>query len=138
MKTISKIVCVLTIYFDVIHFIIIKRFSLIKYYMNAWKNQKTDNLIKALLALQKPAEARKFLRDLMTEKEIAELGNRWKAAQMLDQNVSYAQIVQNTGLSSTTIARISKWMKEGMGGYRLMLDRMSKKHHTTLSRSRND
>ena len=111
---------------------------MIKYCMNSWKNQKTDNLIKVLLALQKPAEARKFLRDLMTEKELAELGNRWKAAQMLDQNVSYTQIVQNTGLSSTTIARISKWMKEGMGGYRLMLDRMNKKHHTNLSHSRND
>jgi len=35
-----------------------------------WNNQKTYALIQAILALQNANEARKFLRDLLTEKEI--------------------------------------------------------------------
>jgi len=67
-----------------------------------------------------------FLRDLLTESEIEELARRWQAAQMLDQKVSYSQIVKKTGLSSTTVARISKWLNSGAGGYRLVLDTL---HH---------
>ena len=104
--------------------------------MDTRKNQKTEDLIKAVLALGTAREARLFLRDLLTEKELLELGNRWRAVQMLDAAIPYVQIGQETGLSSTTIARISKWLQEGTGGYRLMLKRLAKKHHTTLSRPR--
>ncbi len=38
------------------------------------------------------------------------------------------EIVSKTGLSSTTVARISKWLKKGMGGYKLMLARLSNHH----------
>ncbi|MCX6778926.1 MAG: YerC/YecD family TrpR-related protein, partial [Candidatus Magasanikbacteria bacterium] len=65
-------------------------------------------------------------RDLLTQKEIEKMGNRWQAAKMLDSNISYSIIEQQTGLSSTTVARISKWLNTGKGGYRLMIDRL---HH---------
>jgi TrpR-related protein YerC/YecD len=104
--------------------------------MDIMKNQKTEDLINAFLALDTAREARMFLRDLLTEKELLELGNRWLAVQMLDKIIPYTRIVQATGLSSTTIARISKWLQKGAGGYRLMLNRISKKHHITLSRLR--
>ena len=81
-----------------------------------WYNQKTKNLFTALLALKNQKEAKQFLRDLLTESEITEFSNRWQAAQMLDANISYTQIVKSTGLSSTTIARISKWLNKGMSG----------------------
>lgn len=70
-----------------------------------------------------------FFRDLLSEKEITELSKRWQVAQMLDKNIQYTKIQEATGLSSTTVARISKWLNEGMGGYRLILDRMKKNHH---------
>ncbi|MBU6447448.1 hypothetical protein KGQ24_01225 [Patescibacteria group bacterium] len=92
--------------------------------MNKWNNPKTDDLINAILALKNSDEARRFLRDLMTEAEIIEFGNRWKAAQMLNQDISYITIGKETGLSSTTIARVSQWLKKGMGGYRLILSRI--------------
>ncbi len=104
--------------------------------MDTIKSQKTEDLIKTVLALETTREARMFLRDLLTEKELLELGNRWRAVQLLDMTVPYTQIGQATGLSSTTIARISKWLKTGAGGYRLMLNRISKKHHRTSSCSR--
>jgi TrpR-related protein YerC/YecD len=93
------------------------------------------NLAKAILALENAKEVKIFLRDLLTEKEILELGNRWKAAQMLNDKIPYARIIEETGLSSTTVARISKWLKNGMGGYQMMLKRINS-HHRTLSRPR--
>lgn len=91
-------------------------------------NKNTEQLIDAFLALENRAEAWQFLRDLLTEKEIEEFGNRWKAAQMLNKKISYVQIEQSTGLSSATIARIAKWLKNGMGGYQVMLQKL---HHTS-------
>ena len=96
-----------------------------------WDNKTTENLFKAILALENITEAKRFFRDLLTEAELIEFSNRWKAAQMLDKNISYTTIRGKTGLSSTTIARISKWLKEGCGGYRLMLNKIS--HHTSSS-----
>ena len=92
--------------------------------MIKWNNSKTNDLIEAVLALKTKDEAKRFLRDLMTEAEIVEFGNRWKAARMLNKNIPYTTIVKQTGLSSTTIARVSQWLRNGMGGYKLMLSRI--------------
>ena len=97
----------------------------------------TKALFKALLLLKTESECRKFLRDLLTEAEIKEFANRWTVAQMLDKKVDYESITKETGMSSTTIARISKWKEKGMGGYKLMLKKFMKQqsnknvsHHT--------
>jgi TrpR-related protein YerC/YecD len=97
-----------------------------------WDNKKTDNLIGAVLALRNKGEAKKFLRDLLTPEELEEFGNRWQTAQMLSQNISYTAIRGKTGLSPRTIARISKWLNKGMGGYKLIIARLSN-HRRTLS-----
>lgn len=95
--------------------------------MNKWDNQNTDELFKTILALKNTSEAKKFFRDLLTESELIEFGNRWKAVKMLVNNEIYIKIEKETGLSSTTIARISKWLKHGMGGYKMMIKRMNTK-----------
>ena len=43
-------------------------------------------------------------------------------ARMLDAGKSYAAIEQATGASATTIARVSKCLSYGTGGYRAALD----------------
>ena len=99
--------------------------------MEKWNNQKTKELIEVILAIKKEKEAKAFLRDLMTEKEIIELGNRWKAARMLSVNLSYPKIQKETGLSTRTIARISDWIKNGKGGYRTMINKVNIHHHNS-------
>lgn len=89
-----------------------------------------NDLMLAMLSLKNSQEAKKFFRDLLTENELEEFANRWKAAQMLADNVPYSTIVKKTGLSSTTVARISKWLNSGMGGYKFMINRL---HHHSLS-----
>lgn len=85
---------------------------------------KTDNLYHTILTLKTLDEAKKFFRDLLTEKEITELSNRWETVIMLDKHIPYSTIEKKTGLSSTTIARISKWLENGKGGYKLALKKL--------------
>ena len=99
--------------------------------MKNWDNETTEDLFKAILKLKNVGEAKKFFRDLLTFEEIIEFGKRWQAAQMLDKNISYEKIEKETGLSSRTVARISKWLNGGMGGYKLMLKKIN--HHNNLS-----
>ncbi len=88
---------------------------------------KTQELYQAILKLESLEEAKRFFRDLLTEAEIEEFGNRWIAAQRLSDKVSYLKIAEETGLSSATIARISKWLTQGMGGYGAMINKIKKK-----------
>lgn len=87
----------------------------------------THELFRALLYLSSEDECKKFLHDLLTEAEVKEFTNRWKAARLLSQKVPYEEIERQTGMSSTTIARISKWLTHGTGGYKLVLDKMKNK-----------
>ena len=94
-----------------------------------WNEKKNKQLVEAILALKTADETERFLRDLMTEKEILELSNRLEAASLLTKDVQYNAITENTGLSSTTIARISKWLNGPLGGYRLIISRIN--HHNS-------
>ncbi|MCR4329781.1 MAG: YerC/YecD family TrpR-related protein [Candidatus Roizmanbacteria bacterium] len=97
-----------------------------------WIRPDTNKLFDAILLLRTRREAQCFFRDLLTENEIAEFANRWKVARMLSKKRSYTVIAQQTGMSSTTIARISKWLSKGMNGYLLLLNRISHTHHESL------
>lgn len=87
------------------------------------EDKEIKELVGVLLLLRNKEEARRFLRDLLTESELVEFANRWKAAKMLSRKISYREIISDTGLSSTTVARVSNWLRGGMGGYKLMLKR---------------
>lgn len=100
------------------------------YYQTSMKTKEKwstsgKNLLKAILKLRNVSEAENFFRDLLTEKEITEISNRWQVAQMLENNISFSKIRQTTGLSPNTIARINRWRKKGMGGYSALLRKTS-------------
>ena len=101
--------------------------------MKNWYNKQSKDLINAILALKKSNEAKCFLRDLLTEKEIIEFSKRWQVAKMLYKKISYSQIEKETGMSSTTIARIFKWLNKGMKGYKIILKKSHSHHHNSSS-----
>lgn len=101
--------------------------------MSKWFNPNSEALFQSILLLKNIEEAKRFFRDLLSEQEIMEFSKRWRVARMLDENIQYTRIQKATGLSSTTVARISKWLNKGMGGYRMILDRMNKSHHRDFS-----
>lgn len=96
-----------------------------------WNTKENAQLIEAVLLLKDADETKRFLRDLMTEGEIKEFASRLETASLLSRNIQYNTITESTGLSSTTIARISKWLRGSLGGYRLVLDRLSNNHHNS-------
>ena len=87
----------------------------------SWTNQHTTNLFKSILKLQTLPEAEKFFRDLLTLREIDSASRRWQAVLLLDKGLSYREVAKRTGHSTTTVGRIARWMRDGEGGYGLML-----------------
>ena len=79
------------------------------------------DLLRCLLRLGSLPSAKRFIRDLMTEDEIRMIVARWRVARSLADGLTYRKIEEETGLSSRTIARISRWLRKGEGGYRLLL-----------------
>jgi TrpR-related protein YerC/YecD len=84
-----------------------------------------DALCRALLAPRSPEEMARLLADLCTPAEIRSLAERWHVAQLLDAGtLSYREIHDGTGVSTTTIVRVARFLKqEPHGGYRIALDR---------------
>ena len=85
-----------------------------------------DELAEALVSLADKAEARAFLEDLCTPAEVHALAERWHVAKLLDQGeMTYREIHDATGVSTTTVVRVARFLRqEDHGGYRRLLDRM--------------
>lgn len=91
--------------------------------MKIENTKKVKNLLQIIVGLKNLEDAQNFFRDLLSESELDEFATRWQAAQMLYNGRTYVEIEQKTGLSSTTIARISKWLHDGRGGYKKQLEK---------------
>jgi TrpR-related protein YerC/YecD len=66
-----------------------------------------------------------LMEDMFTIREIKESSQRLAVARLLDAGKSYAKIEELTGASATTIARVSKCLSYGAGGYRAALDELA-------------
>lgn len=86
-------------------------------------------LCAAFTLLETTEECRRFLYDLCTPKEIADMADRWWVARLLNEGrLSYRDIHQLTGVSVTTIGRVARFLEqENYQGYRQMLDRRVRK-----------
>ena len=84
-----------------------------------------ENLLEVLAAIDDKDTLFALMEDMFTIREIRESSQRLAVARMLDDGKSYAQIEPATGASATTIARVSKCLSYGAGGYRAALDALS-------------
>ena len=86
------------------------------------------DLAKALTTIKTAEEMERFLVDLCTPAELRALAERWHVAQILDVGEqSYREINALTGVSTTTIGRVARFLKdEPHQGYRTVLDRMQR------------
>lgn len=76
-----------------------------------------ENLLHVLVALDDEDTVFCLLEDLFTPREIKETSQRLAVARLLSQGKSYSAIEAATGASATTIARVSKCLAYGSGGY---------------------
>lgn len=93
------------------------------------RERDDEGLFGAFAALGDGDEAARFLRDIATPSEIKSFEERWRIARLLDEGVlSYRAIAKRTGASTTTVARVARFLKEeNNNGYRLMIDRLKSK-----------
>lgn len=86
------------------------------------KTREEKQLIKAFASLDKEQEIANFLRDLLTPAEMEEFSNRLEIAKLLSQRkLSYLDIADKVGTSTTTVTRVAHWLFRGHGGYVLAL-----------------
>ncbi len=70
-------------------------------------------LADALLQIRSPDEARALLADLCTPAEIRTLAERWHVARLLaGTDLTYRDIHEGTGVSTTTIVRVARFLKQ--------------------------
>ena len=87
-------------------------------------NKAMKNLFEAVAAIETPAEAKNFLRDLCTLSELTSMAERLQVAKLIENETSYRNIAKRTGASTTTVTRVAHWVHHGMGGYGLILGRL--------------
>ena len=86
--------------------------------------KQATELFEAILSLKSTKECRAFFRDLCTLSEIKAMIERFQVAKMVNKNIPYREISKKTGSSTTTVTRVAHWLHHGMGGYKLVLERM--------------
>jgi len=84
-------------------------------------SSQTDALFTAILSLETLDDCRAFFRDLCTLSELDAMTERLEVARLVQQNVPYRTISQQTGSSTATITRVAHWLHHGMGGYARVL-----------------
>ena len=90
------------------------------------QKENREDLALALTSVNTAEEMERFLVDLCTPAELRALSERWHVAKMLDKGEqSYREINALTGISTTTISRVARFLKdEPHQGYRTVLDRL--------------
>lgn len=96
-------------------------------YESKIKNDFTDELFEAIMALKDMDEYYRFFEDICTVKEIQSLSQRLKVAKLLRENKTYHEIEEITGASTATISRINRCLVYGSDGYQLILERLEEK-----------
>jgi TrpR-related protein YerC/YecD len=86
-----------------------------------------------LAALKGSKEAAAFVRDLLGPQEIEMIAKRLKIARMLINNAKYEDIVDRLKTSSSTIAKVHRWLNLYGEGYRAIVKRVKEREVPKLS-----
>jgi TrpR-related protein YerC/YecD len=78
-------------------------------------------LCSAILSCTSEQEVADFLRDVGTLSELQAWSERLEVAKQLAQGLTYREVAKNTGASTTTVTRVAKFIENGPGGYRKIL-----------------
>lgn len=90
--------------------------------MSDLRTPSVEALLDVFVGVQDTDTAFALMEDLFTIREIKETSQRLAVARMLDDGKPYVAIEEATGASATTIARVSKALNYGSGGYRTAID----------------
>lgn len=88
------------------------------------KKGEEKALFEAVLQLKSVEECRRFFYDLCTPGEVEEFTDRWRIARFLAREIPYREISEKTGVSTTTVGRVARFLHHGNDGYKIVLNRM--------------
>jgi TrpR-related protein YerC/YecD len=90
------------------------------------RHELAADLCRALLAPETVEEMTRLLADLCTPAEVRTLAERWHVARLLEQGgLSYREIHDATGVSTTTIVRVARFLRqEPHQAYRMVIARV--------------
>ncbi len=88
------------------------------------KSEQTDRLFEAIMSLENIDECYAFFEDLCTIKELRDMTQRFEAARMLSEGANYINIVNEVGLSTATIIRVSRCLYYVEDGYKTAIERL--------------
>jgi TrpR-related protein YerC/YecD len=68
--------------------------------------------------------------DLCTPAELKAMAERWRVCRMLwEEKLSYREISSITGVSTATICRVARFLRDQSGGgYRMVLEKLNKEN----------
>ena len=95
--------------------------------MSDLRTPEVEDLLRVFAALDDEDVIFSLLEDLFTIREIKETSQRLAVARQLDAGKSYSAIEEATGASATTIARVSKCLSYGAGGYNAALNALDER-----------
>lgn len=83
-------------------------------------DNKTDSaaiekLFSLIASLKTADECKSLFEDLCTYKEIEQMAQRLKAAQLLIDGNTYNKVIEQTDISSATLSRVSRCVQYGSG-----------------------
>jgi TrpR-related protein YerC/YecD len=96
-----------------------------------WHTKELRDLLETVVELRSREEAERFFRDLCTLGELEAMAHRWRVAQLVDRGTPYVEISRRTGASTATVTRVAHWLRHGEGGYRLALERRTRRRRRT-------
>ena len=79
------------------------------------KTYELEKLYETIAQIENAEDCKDLLEDLCTYKEIEAMAQRLHAASLLLGGATYEQIIEQTGMSSATLSRVSKCVKFGKG-----------------------
>lgn len=67
-----------------------------------------------------------FLRDLLSDRELSDLANRWMVAQMLMEGHTQASTARSLKMSTKTVNEVAAWVlgRQARNGYWVVFDRL--------------
>ena len=90
--------------------------------MSDLRTPSVEAFLDVIVGVKDKDQAYSLIEDIFTIREIKETSQRLAVARMLEAGKPYVAIEEATGASATTIARVSKALNYGSGGYRIALD----------------
>ena len=90
------------------------------------EKQLLQELYEAIVALEDVGECERFLSDLCTINEVHAMAQRLKSAKLLLEGKTYNEVIEQTDISSATLARVSKCVRHGSGSYAQIIEKLQK------------